>query len=495
MSGSTDFPALRAFRLLALTVLLFVFSIGVPAQPSAERLAAIQGAVEAQVRAGQSVVKEFGVHIVDVESGEPVYNYQANRPRILASNTKLFTTAAALDVLGPGFFFETPLLAAGKVEEGTLKGPLAVLGSGDPNLSGRQFFGDSFAVFRKWAWALRGQGVQRVTGDLYLVNGLFEGAWVHPDWPRDQLTRWYEAPVDSLSFNDNCVLVKVYPGLRVGERGRIEVLPRVPLFEVTGNLRTIGSARQQWVTIDRELGTNTLKVDGRIYLRSEPVEKWVAVEDPVQYFGAALRQAMVEEGVVLEGKVFRADALPKEAWRPVDVHRSDLLTTLEVINKRSQNFYAESILKGLGARHCDRGDWTGGLRAVLEFAERIGVELEDLNLVDGSGMSRNNRATARHLTSLLRAMYFHRWGQEFLRTLPYSGEIDLSWEKRLADPPYRGNVFAKTGTLNGVSTLSGYAKAKSGRLYAFSILCNQTHSTWEAKRVQDRIVRALIDQG
>jgi D-alanyl-D-alanine carboxypeptidase/D-alanyl-D-alanine-endopeptidase (penicillin-binding protein 4) len=204
---------------------------------------------------------------------------------------------------------------------------------------------------------------------------------------------------------------------------------------------------------------------------------------------------MEDEGVLLTGKLFRADTLPRFDWRPVDVHRSDLLTTLEVINKRSQNFYAESLLKGLGARHCGDGDWNGGLQAVQEFARRIGLEEQGLNLTDGSGMSRNNRATPRHLTALLRAMYFHRWGKEFLRTLPYSGEPDLSWKKRLATPPYRGNVFAKTGTLNGVSTLSGYAKAKSGRLYAFSILCNQNRSNWEAKQVQDRIVRALIDQG
>lgn len=495
MNGATYVFTPRVFCLLLPILFLLGTAESTLAQPAPEQIAAIQGAVEGQVRAGRSIVKEFGVHIVDVESGEPVYNHQANRSRILASNTKLFTTAAALDVLGPGFVFETPIVAAGEVREGTLDGPVAILGSGDPNLSGRHHFGDSFAIFRRWAWALRGQGIQRVTGDIYLVNGLFEGAWVHPDWPKDQLTRWYEAPVDSLSFNDNCVLVRVWPGRRVGERARIEVVPPVPLFEVTGNLRTIASARQQWVKIDRELGTNKLTVNGRIYLRADPVEKWVAVEDPVQYFGAALRQAMAEEGVVLEGKLFRADALPQKEWRPVDVYRSDLLTTLEVINKRSQNFYAESLLKGIGARHCGRGDWLGGLQGVREFAERMGLETEGLHLADGSGMSRNNRATARQLTALLRAMYFHRWGKEFLRTLPYSGEPELRWSKRLAEPPYRGNVFAKTGTLNGVSALSGYAKGKSGRLYAFSILCNGTRSNWEAVRVQDRIVRALIDQG
>ena len=118
-----------------------------------------------------------------------------------------------------------------------------------------------------------------------------------------------------------------------------------------------------------------------------------------------------------------------------------------------------------------------------------------VELADGSGMSRANRATPRLMAALLRTMYFHRWGREFVASLPYSGEEDLSWRKRLAEPPYRGNVFAKTGTLNGVSTLSGYAKGASGRLYVFSILCNGTRGSWHAKRAQDAILRALIDEG
>jgi D-alanyl-D-alanine carboxypeptidase/D-alanyl-D-alanine-endopeptidase (penicillin-binding protein 4) len=92
-------------------------------------------------------------------------------------------------------------------------------------------------------------------------------------------------------------------------------------------------------------------------------------------------------------------------------------------------------------------------------------------------------------------MYFSDFGREYLRSLPHSGEDGLKWERRLARPPYRGNVFAKTGTINGVSTLSGYAKAASGRVYAFSILCNQVRSDSSAHAAQDRIVRALIDRG
>jgi D-alanyl-D-alanine carboxypeptidase/D-alanyl-D-alanine-endopeptidase (penicillin-binding protein 4) len=110
-------------------------------------------------------------------------------------------------------------------------------------------------------------------------------------------------------------------------------------------------------------------------------------------------------------------------------------------------------------------------------------------------MSRENRFSPRQLTTLLRHMFFHPAGTEFVQSLAYGGEDNGSWKKRLADPPYAGNVYAKTGTLNGVSTLSGYAKAVSGKVYAFSILCNQARSAADARQSQDRIVMALVDNG
>ena len=148
-----------------------------------------------------------------------------------------------------------------------------------------------------------------------------------------------------------------------------------------------------------------------------------------------------------------------------------------------------------GAKLCDDGSWRGGVRGVEEFLADVGFPRGSYHLVDGSGMSRGNRYRPSQLTALLRHMFFHRWGSQFLKTFPYSGEHGLKWAGRLTKPPYLGNVIAKTGSLNGVSTLSGYAKARSGKVYAFSILCNPTRANWRAEKVQDRIVRALIDHG
>lgn len=477
---------------LSLAILLGSYSL------AEARSASFKSAVNSQVAAARTQAPALGVHIMEVESGDTVYAFNADSRRIIASNTKLFTTAAALDRLGPGFFFETRVLVRGQLEGGVLHGDLAVIGGGDPHLSGRQYNGDPYGPFRPWARALAELGIERISGQLLLVHGLFDDEVVHHDWPRDQLTRWYEAPVEALSFNDNCVLVKVEPGNRAGDPAKVSTVPPLPIFQIQSQASTTGRGRSQNVRIGRleKPGQEfVLTARGQIYQQTEKVDKWVAVADPLTYFGAALRAAFGEEGISLDGESRAVDHLPGESWRILHTHRNDLLTILEVINKRSQNFYSESLLKTLGAELCGDGSWAGGTRVVREFLGEVGIGEGSYTLADGSGMSRNNQFTPRQVTRLLRYMYRHPLGAEFIRTLPYSGETDLSWEKRLANAPYRGNVFAKTGSLNGVSTLSGFAKAKSGTLYAFSILLNSAGSSWRSKQAQDRIVRALIDQG
>jgi D-alanyl-D-alanine carboxypeptidase/D-alanyl-D-alanine-endopeptidase (penicillin-binding protein 4) len=477
----------RRIRLACLAAALLA------ARPAA---GALPEALAGQVQAVRRTAAAVGLHVRDLATGGTVYELDADRPRIVASNTKLFTTAAALDRLSPGYFFETRLLARGPVAGGELGGDLAVVGGGDPNLSGRHTNGDALAIFRGWGEALGRAGVRRIAGDVLLVHGRFGDGMVHPDWPTDQLDAWYEAPVAALSFEDNCVLVRVRPGRGPGSPARVEVIPEVGAVRIRSTATTTASRREHNVVIRRGTGDEVV-VSGRIVAgRESLVEAWITVPDPVAYFGAALRAGLAEAGVAIAGATRPVASVPKGDWSLLLVHRTDLLTTVEVTNKRSQNFYAESLLKVLGAELCGDGTWTAGLRAVRDFiAAALGFPAASYQLADGSGMSRNNRFTARQLTDLLAYMFVHPWGKEFLRSLPYSGEPDLRWERRLAEPPYAGNVFAKTGGLNGVSTLSGYAKAVSGRLYAFSILMNEVRDPGGALRAQDGLVKALIDHG
>jgi D-alanyl-D-alanine carboxypeptidase/D-alanyl-D-alanine-endopeptidase (penicillin-binding protein 4) len=472
----------------AAALVAFSVSAGLPADPLEPFLAR-------EVERARAAAPELSVHVVDLEEDRSVYGFNSDQKLIVGSNAKLFTTAAALENLGPGFFFETRLLVRGRIAGGHLDGNLAVVGSGDPNISGRHHDDDPLAVFRRWAHELRALGIEAIDGDIYLVHGLFDDDRIHPDWPRDQLSKWYEAPVDALSFNDNCVLVKVSPGNGVGKPARVEMVPALDLFDLENLASTTASIRRHLVAVERVEGRNRIRVSGLVYRAAEPIEAWVTVGDPVEYFGAALLKALEDEGIETEGRPRAVTKLPLGPWWRVVNHRSDLLTTLQVTNRESQNLYAESLIKTLGAKLCSNGSWEAGRAVVADFLRRIGIS-SGYRLADGSGMSRNNLFSAKHLTRLLGYMYDHPWQQEFLVTLPFSGDEDHSrWRTRLAKEPYRASVLAKTGSLRGVSTLSGYARARSGRVYAFSILCNRVKSIWHARRAQDRIVMALIDRG
>jgi len=448
-----------------------------------------------QIAAARRVARAVGVDVVDLAAHSDVFGYQADERRILASNTKLLTTAAALGELGPDFEFQTRFLMRGDVgDDGALAGDLAIVAGADPNLSGRFHDGDAFAPFRPWAQALAARGIRRVRGDLLLVNGLFDLPRVHPEWPDDQLTSWYEAPVDALAFNDDCVLVRIEPGRAAGSAARVSTVPTMKYFEVRNAARTVAEGRGR-LTVGRLKDSDTLVVTGSINARSGPVDVWVAVHDPEAYFAAAVRAAFAEEGIRIDGADRFVHGPVEPGWQEIAVHASGLADTIRVTNKRSQNFYAETLAKYLGWKSFGHGTWENAVAAISGFLVELGLEPEQFRLVDGSGLSRSDQATPRAITELLDKMYFRPYGREYLQSLPYSGEEGLAWRRRLATPPYRGNVFAKTGTLNGVSALSGYAKASSGKVYAFSILFNQVRSNASAHDAQDRIVRALVDRG
>lgn len=470
----------------------FILGLALLLNPSAGRAASLHGALVAPVERARRTIPQLGVSIVEVSTGRVVYERKASTALIPASNTKLLTTAAALVALGPGYQFETPILVRGEVVDGVLQGDLAVVGGGDPNFSGRDYGGDSLAIFKQWARRLASSGIHHVRDDVLLVDGLFDRQMIHPSWPRDQLDRWYEAPVSALSFNDNCVLVRMRPGA-VGHPARVDIFPEVGAMSLMNRSRTTHGGRS-WLMLGRGGDAPVLELSGTISTRNGGWERWVTVEDPLRYFAAALKTGFEREGLTIEGEIRGVRHLAPGEWRQVMVQRSDLLSAIEVTNKRSQNFYAESILKVLGARACGEGSWRSGTGAVRDILTRLGVP-DDYRQVDGSGMSRANRIAPRHLTTLLVLMTRHRYGGDFLRSLPFAGEEGLNWEDRLAEPPYAGNVFAKTGSLRGVSALSGYAKSRSGTLYAFSILMNGVRSQSQAHALQNAIVRTLINAG
>ena len=475
-----------AFAWLAATLGASSISLATDAHP--ELLAK---KLKQQVARARKVARDVGVHVVDLASGTTVFEDGADRLLIPASNQKLMTTAAALHHLGAAYQFETPILYQGILHKGVLVGDLAVVAGGDPNLSARHY-DEQPILFRTWAERLAAQGLRRVTGRLFLVLDQFETTPIHPAWPTDQLDRCYEAPVTGLDYSDNCLVVRIWPGSAPGKPPFVEIEP-ADFFGPVRNQAVTAARGRTTLRIDYDPDDGALAISGQIARGS--VERYVAVLEPARFFGHALGLALRHAGIIVDGEPERIIELPSGIWRPLGAHSSDLVTAIEVTNKHSHNFSAESLFKTLGSELCGSGSWSGGQRAVSDFlVDVVGWPAGAFRVSDGSGMSRENQTTARQLTTLLAFMVTHPESAVFARSLPVSGEAGTSLEERLEEPPYAGNVLAKTGSLTGVSSLSGYAKGGSGHLYAFSILMNRA-SVWRSRQAQDRIVATLVDDG
>jgi D-alanyl-D-alanine carboxypeptidase/D-alanyl-D-alanine-endopeptidase (penicillin-binding protein 4) len=427
----------------------------------------------------------------------PVLAVNANAELILASTTKLFTSAAALDRLGPAYRFRTTLLQDGPLKpDGTLEGRLVVRGGGDPAISGRLYDDDPWAVFRPWAEAVAAAGVRSIRDGLLLDTSFFDDERTHPDWPSAQEQNWYQAPVSALSYNDNVVLVRV-TGIRPGGRASLGFYPAAPfLMSLVGRVETYRGSGAR-VGVSRRAGSPKVVASGVVGTRTT----WsgdVTVVDPPLYLASAFTRVLREAGIGVGGQpeVRTEPPAVRETLRAIHVHETPILPVLSVCNKRSHSFFAEQILKTVGAERRGRGTWANGLAEVDEFLRSLGLDASRYRIADGSGRSRENLASASAYLEFLQALAT-RWRHFplFEPTLAVTGDMDGSLRHRMLGPDTRGKVFGKTGNIAGVVTLAGYVEARSGRRYAFVILANGGCGEARGHTYQDRILAELARWG
>ena len=429
--------------------------------------AAVQGS---KIKEGRAAVLVYSVR-----EGRAVYGLQEREALVLASNTKLFTTSAALARLGPGYVFRTPVGLAGE--------ELHVFGAGDPNISGRFHDDDPAAVFKRWAGKLKTAGVTKVA-DVVLHTGLFEGPSMNPGWKDYDPWWWWAAPFGPLSLNDNCVDVGLEPAAD-GEPARVVLSPDTGYVKIVNSTKSAKKPARPF-GFTRRAGTNTIALTGDVGAKAVYS---VAIHDPAQYFGTVLLETLAREGVSCTGRLRESKAPLAETpgFREIDAAEHGLPETLAACNQPSQNFYAEMILRVLGAKAAGVGSLENGLAAVREFAEKD-LKIDTLAQSDGSGLTRENRASAADVVKLLLHMREHENAKTFIDSLPVNGAEKGTLRRRLLAPDLRGRVRAKTGHVAGVSALSGYIDAAGGDTFVFSILVNAPGG---GDALQDRLCEIL----
>ncbi|MBW3565996.1 MAG: D-alanyl-D-alanine carboxypeptidase/D-alanyl-D-alanine-endopeptidase [Acidobacteria bacterium] len=454
----------------------------------------LENALRPLVNGDLATRAKSSIKIIDLETGRVVAAHTPDNSIVPASNMKLFTTATAMEKLGRNFQFATTLWTRGEVRNGVLEGDLRIVGSGDPTLGTRFNDDDGGRLFDEVVIMLKRAGIDAIDGNLIVEYGYFDSEWVHPSWPKDQLVYWYEAPISSPAIQEGTVIVRVHP-TSPGARARVELEP--PNDYVTIENTCVTTRRGRGAFVGRKQGTNTIIVKGNAHPGYGPTSIPVPVMYPVQYFGNVMETALRARNISISGQTILARTVEDAGWTKIGQFDTPLAVALFVINKQSQNHYAEQLLKTIGAEKGTEGSWGEGSRIVTDWmVNELGVAANQFHQSDGSGMSADNRASATAFVTLLQHMWNSPARAEFLASMPYSGEQSTRMRRRMNRAPYRGAVFAKTGYLEGAIGLSGYVQGGSGRVYAFSMLFNDYRTAaGHVYNLQNQILETIVDRG
>jgi D-alanyl-D-alanine carboxypeptidase/D-alanyl-D-alanine-endopeptidase (penicillin-binding protein 4) len=449
----------------------------------------------------------WGVAVTDL-AGRVLFDRNAERLFMPASNTKLVASAAALALLGPEFRVRTSLYATGPVVHGVLQGDLVLYGRGDPTFSKRCYAidedrpgacdTDPAAKFRDLARQLAELGVTQVAGDLIGDGSHLGEELVHPAWELYDLNWWYAAPVSGLAFNDNAIDFRIEASDTVGAQPRITMTPDLGLATLEN--RAVIGPRGSDRTFDilRSSDGQRYVASGSLPAGSATRTEYAAVLDPNRHAALALRAELAQQGIVVRGTVqstvdsfglAHARATPPLA----DVASRPLREWVFPVLNTSQNFFAEVLLRQLGKQFGGNGSWQEGRAVEARFLiDSVGVDSTQFALSDGSGLAGNNLVTPLAFTQVLTWIRRHPAYESFAAALPQSGERG-SLRRRFVGTPLEGRVLAKTGSISRVNTLSGYVERADGRVLVFSIQAN--HHTLGSSRMIPAIDSIVVELG
>jgi D-alanyl-D-alanine carboxypeptidase/D-alanyl-D-alanine-endopeptidase (penicillin-binding protein 4) len=488
----------------------------------------------------------WGIAVVGMD-GAPIYSLNDGQLFQPASNAKLFTTAAAMALLGAKTTYGTRVLARGVFGDGgTLTGHLALVGVGDANLSGRVLpyveptetsksvsteAPDPLRYFEELANQVAASGLKSVRGDVIADDTAFPWQPYAQDWAIDDEVWGYGAPVSALSINDNQIKVTVTPGGVVGAPANVMIDPAVPYYTLEASVTTGAAKSGSAIQFERVQGSKRLRIYGTIGLHAQPDVEEVAIEDPAEYAAAAFKGMLEARGITVSG-VAKArhrvlldtesfiresgvvvdatakETSPQQMVEPADdaefsvavtgeertlaTHTSvPLVQDVVVTNKVSQNLHAELLLRQLGEARGRDGTAVQGARVVRQFLVSVGIDKDDFVFFDGSGLSGHDLVTPRATGRLLQYASRQPWFADWKDSLPVGG-VDGSLDGRFTKAPLKGRVFAKTGTLGEARALSGYVECASGRTVIFSIMVgNHLPQTNADREVMDKIVAAI----
>jgi D-alanyl-D-alanine carboxypeptidase/D-alanyl-D-alanine-endopeptidase (penicillin-binding protein 4) len=422
---------------------------------------------------------DFGIKVIEAASGDVVYERNSQKQLIPASNMKIITSAAALDMLGADYEFQTGVAMLGDT--------LVVIGGGDPlfcdSINDSKYGHKDLWVLYDIIKTLKAKGVKSV-GDIVVDSTFFDDSRVHPSWSPSELNRSYACEVSGLNFNRNCVSINVK---RSGSAARVRLTPATNYLQIINQIKLTSSGSSA-VGAYRNGTPNKYILKGKC--RTETGFD-VAVEGPAMFFGTVLSERLKASGIKVSGSVTEKYVKNLKQIKLLKVYKTPLIDVLARCNKDSFNMAAESLVKTISAENTNgkiNGEWEHGFSLIGRYLKHYGVDGDQFILDDGCGLSRKNRLTANAISTVLLRMYHSDNRQIYLESLAVGG-VEGTSAKYFKESKYKGKVFAKTGYISGVRAFSGYVKTDDGD-YIFSIL-SQGGSSYVRTAIND-IVKSIF---
>lgn len=425
---------------------------------------------------------DVDVVVRDARTGEVLYDRNGDGPVMPASNNKLQTSAAAFGVLGPGYRFRTTVSVKGR--------DLYLKGTGDTTMRA--------ADYDRLAAAVAAEGITRIKGDLVADDTWFGARRIPPGWDPADLQYAYAAQTSALTiapnadFDAGSIKISVAPTRR-GRPVKVGLTPDTDVVKIDNRAVTGPAGSPSTLAVNRRNGANTIVITGSHPAGAPAADVLRTVEGPTLYAADVFRRALKEHGVRVSGATERGRT-PAGA-RTIATDTSMPLSRLaKPFLKLSNNVMAETLVKAIGRKARGKGTWKAGLPVITAHLKRLGVDTSQVTMTDGSGLARANRTTSTQLGTLLKNAQKQTWFPAWYTALPIAGQSDPlvggTLANRMKGTAAAGNVHAKTGTLTGVTALSGYVRDPDGRRLIFSIVFNG-YSVGAPKDIEDKIAVRL----